>query len=84
VVSMNKKAVLRAYRHLLRASLEACQYTTPARYAARDIINQAFREQPASAFSPLRVKNTLAFLKRAKRNTGFEHKILKNMAHIRY
>lgn len=81
---MSKQEILYAYRHLLRATLQVVNYSKPSRFAVRDIINQAFREQPPSAFSPFRVKNTLAFLERAKQHNGYEHKIIKNLTHVRY
>lgn len=81
---MSQTEILHAYRHLLRTSLEVVKYSKPSRFAVRDIINQAFREQPPSAFNSLRVKNTLAFLETAKQHTGYEHKIVKTLAHVRY
>ncbi|KAF3924216.1 hypothetical protein ABW21_db0202508 [Orbilia brochopaga] len=42
--------IIRAYRHLLRAGLRAVQYSTPARYAIRDKLRQAFiSETPQNA-----------------------------------
>lgn len=81
---MSKEEILHAYRKLMRTSLQAVQYSKPARFAVRDIINEAFREQPASAFNAFRIKNTIGFLETAKQHTGYESKIVKNLTMVKY
>lgn len=73
-----------AYRQLLRTSLQAVRFSTPARYQIRSILREAFRDSPRTAFNPRRIKNTIAFLEQAREHNGFEHKILRNILHVRY
>lgn len=73
-----------AYRKLLRVSLQAVRFSTPARYQIRNILRDAFRNPTSSAFNPRRVENTIAFLEQAREHNGYEHKILRNILHVRY
>ncbi len=84
---------MHAYRHLYRAFLCAVQYSTPARHVVRDRLRAAFRagagHTAAAAaararFSAVSVRRTLTFLEYAARHRGMEHRILKNLLHIRY
>lgn len=76
--------IIPAYRHLFRTSLQAVRFSTPARYQVRSILRDSFRNSPASAFNPRRIGNTIAFLEQAREHNGYEHKILRNICHIRY
>ena len=76
--------VISAYRTLYRTGLRAVQFSKPARYTLRDIIRKAFRAEPPESFDRDRIGNTVLFLKNAARETGMEHKILKNLLHTRY
>lgn len=76
--------VLTAYRHLLRTSLQAVRFSSPARYSIRNILRDSFRNSPVAAFNPRRIDNTLHFLEQAREHNGFEHKILRNILHVRY
>jgi hypothetical protein len=78
------KAIVTAYRTLLRHGLKAVHHSTPARYKLRDILRSSFRESSNNDFNPKRVANTVRFLKRAEIYNGYEHKILKNIVHVRY
>jgi hypothetical protein len=81
---MTNKAILHAYRNLYRNALRATHRSTPAKHVIRETIRTAFRTESAMHFNLQRVKNTENFLKRAERNTGMEHRILKNLLHVRY
>jgi hypothetical protein len=81
---MTDKAILHAYRHLYRNALRATHHSSPAKHVIRETIRTAFRTESAAHFNPQRVKNTEDFLKRAERDTGMEHRILKNLLHVRY
>ncbi len=76
--------VLHAYRHLYRALLHAVQYSKPARYVARDTLRAAFRKEERGSFENKRIEKTLRFLEIAARETGIEHKILKNILHAKW
>ncbi|ODA82115.1 hypothetical protein RJ55_00620 [Drechmeria coniospora] len=81
---MNKvdREIVHAYRHLYRGLLHAVQFSSPVRYVARDQLRSAFRERGAS-WNPEGAKRTLWFLHAAARETGLEHKILKNLLRVR-
>ncbi|EXJ77569.1 hypothetical protein A1O3_09796 [Capronia epimyces CBS 606.96] len=81
---MSTQDRLRAYRHLYRAALKAVCYASPARYEVRDILRESFRSSPATSFNSRRVENTLLFLKNAGLYNGYEHKILKNLLHLKF
>lgn len=81
---MSTKEILQAYRQLYRAGLHAVRHSRPARFEVRDILREAFRTQPATAFSPRRIQNTVRFLENAGAYTGFEHRILKNLLHLKF
>jgi hypothetical protein len=74
--------IIHAYRHLLRQSLRAIQFSKPARFTLRDRLRLAFRKGSATAFEPPRIKNTLEFLRYATKENGLEHKILKNLLFV--
>ncbi|KAG8417604.1 hypothetical protein J3459_006537 [Metarhizium acridum] len=73
--------VVHAYRHLYRCLLRAVQYSSPARYIARDQLRAAFRETPA--LDAEGVKRTIWFLEAAGKERGLEHAILKNLLRVR-
>jgi len=77
-------AVTSAYRRLLRISLQAVRFSTPARYQVQSILRDSFRNSPAAAFIPRRIENTIGFLEQAREHNGLEHKILRNILHVRY
>ncbi|KID88931.1 hypothetical protein MGU_04274 [Metarhizium guizhouense ARSEF 977] len=80
---MGTEEVVHAYRHLYRCLLRAVQYSSPARYIARDQLRAAFRETPAAALDAEGVKRTVWFLEAAGRERGLEHAILKNLLRVR-
>lgn len=44
----------------------------------------AFSADSKETFDPRRVKNTVEFLQKAGKYKGIEHKILRNLVHVRY
>ncbi|KAM0561708.1 hypothetical protein ACHAPJ_002877 [Fusarium lateritium] len=65
------------YRNLL----QAVQHTSPARWVARDQLRAAFRE-PGAVFDEKAAKRTMWFLEAAAKETGMEHRILKNLIKV--
>lgn len=80
---MSNQEIVHAYRHLLRWSLRAVQFSKPARFVVRDTLRAAFRDKNGT-FEPSRIKSTLWFLESAATYVGVEHKIIKNLAHVRW
>lgn len=77
--------ILHRYRHLYRHLLRAIQYSTPARYVARDILRQTFRKgQPTDYQDESSIMRTLEFLRGATETNGMEHRIVKNLLHVGY
>jgi len=74
--------IVEAYRLLLRTSYQAVRYALPARKVLRGRMRRAFRESPASDFDAQRIANTVRFLQNASRDTGLEHKVLKNLVSV--
>ena len=70
--------IVHAYRHLYRGLLRAVQFSSPARYAARDRLRAAFRDG-AAAWDAEGAKRTLWFVEAAARERGLEHRLLKNL-----
>jgi len=73
-----------AYRHLYRGLLHAVQYSKPARYVARNQLRDAFRKDHPSTFNKERIERTVEFLSLAAKESGLEHKIVKNLLHTKY
>jgi hypothetical protein len=78
------KQLTRAYRSLYRCALRGVLYASPARHQIRDTMRAAFHPDSGDTFDARRVKNTIQFLQRAGEYSGMEHKILKNLVHVRY
>lgn len=79
---MPNKAIVHAYRHVLRHGLRAIQFSKPARFTLRDRLRAAFRKGSASDFDQQRIANTLEFLQYAERQNGLEHKVVKNLLFV--
>lgn len=73
-----------AYRKLLKTSSQAVRFATPAKHLVRHILRDSFRGSPATAFNPRRINNTIRFLEQASEHNGLQHKILKNIIHVRW
>ena len=80
---MSNTAIIHAYRHLYRGLLQAVQYSVPARFIGRDQLRSAFRQR-GGTFDEEGVKRTIWFLKAAAKETGLEHKIVKNLLRVAY
>lgn len=83
-MSIPKADIIHAYRLLHKSGLHAVQYSTPARQMLRATLNDAFRNSPSTDFVPKRIENTVVFLQNAAKARGMEHRILKNILHVRY
>lgn len=73
-----------AYRHLYRALLHAVQYSSPARFVARNQLRDAFRRGDPMQFDQHKISRTLWFLHGAAQERGLEHHILKNLLQTAY
>ena len=76
--------IIRSYRNLYRHALHAVQFSSPARYTVRTLIQNAYRTGKSTDFDQERVNNTLTFLHGARSEKGIEHRILKNLLHTWY
>ncbi|KAG9235464.1 hypothetical protein BJ875DRAFT_421959 [Amylocarpus encephaloides] len=77
------RQITTAYRHLYRASLQAIKYSKPARFAVRDQLRSSFRMEDIKSFDQQKIDNTVEFLGYAARESGIEHKILRNMLMVK-
>jgi len=84
IVAPSTTDVLHAYRHLYRAALHAVQYAKPSRYIARDDLRSAFRKGDPEAFSKDKIDRTVMFLNNAAKETGIEHRLVKNLLRVSY
>ncbi|CAF9910976.1 MAG: hypothetical protein GOMPHAMPRED_007255 [Gomphillus americanus] len=75
-----------AYRHLYKSALRAVAYSVPARYIIKAELRKAFRTGGGSAvdYDATRIANTVEFFNQASKANWIEHKILKNLIHVRY
>jgi len=71
--------LIHSYRHMYRALLRGVQFSKPARYVARDQLREAYRNGKPANFDNAKIQRTLEFLDGAAKETGLEHKILKNL-----
>lgn len=83
-MDIHRREIIRAYRSLYRAGLHAVQYSRPARYVLKATLEDAFRSTPADKFHARRIGNTILFLENAAKARGMEHRILKNLIHVRW
>ena len=74
--------VVLAYRQLYKASLQAIQFSSPARHTLKRLIRTEFRLNKINDYSHERVQNTLWFLQGAAQAKGLEHRIVKTMLHF--
>ncbi|KAL6710226.1 hypothetical protein ACN47E_009172 [Coniothyrium glycines] len=79
---MAYSAIIHAYRHVLRHSLRAIQFSKPARFTLRDRLRLAFRKGSATEFDQTKIQNTVEFLQYATKANGLEHKIVKNLLFV--
>lgn len=83
-VKPSTQDVIHAYRHLYRGLLHAVQFSMPGRFTARDQLRDAFRRGDPASFNQERIDRTVEFFKLAARETGLEHRIVKNLLHTAY
>lgn len=76
------REIVTAYRTLYKHILRAVQFSKPNRYTYRDRLREAFRHGDAASFDQVRIDNTVEFLKAAALDSGIEHKVVKNLAHV--
>jgi hypothetical protein len=81
---MSSVEVTHSYRALLRAGLRAIHFSKPARYTLVSRLRMAFTKNPRSAYDQQKVARTLEFLEYARKETGLEHKIVKNLLLVWY
>lgn len=83
-MSVSNNELIHAYRHLLRHSLRAVQFSYPARLVIQSQLRRAFRPFPGETktFEPEAIRRTIWFLKAATAERGLEHKILKNVVKV--
>lgn len=80
---MSQQQIIRAYRHLYRASLRAVCYSQPASTVARDQLRSEFRARDG-VFDERAIKRTIWFLKNAAKYSGIEHKVVRNLLFVRW
>ena len=75
---------IHTYRVLLRSLLRVVQYSSPAKYEVRARLRDAFRHPNAAALRPdeQTMKRTLWFLDAAARESGLEHRIVRNLLQV--
>lgn len=78
------QTIIYAYRNLYRGLLHAVQYSKPARYVARDQLRKAFRREHPSSYNQAKVDKTVEFLRLAAKETGLEHRLVRNLLHTAY
>jgi hypothetical protein len=81
-MATSTKTIIHAYRDLYRHGLRAVQYAVPQRYIIRDRLRRAFRESSPSEFEQSRIDNTIELFKAAARDTGIEHRLIKNLCRV--
>ncbi|CRG85598.1 hypothetical protein PISL3812_02643 [Talaromyces islandicus] len=82
---MAQPAIVTAYRQLYRAGLKAVRYSTPQRHVLRWTLRSAFRSGSPSEFDSNKIAQTILFLERAAASSAsLEHKIVKNLLHVRF
>ena len=80
-MTVTRQQIVRSYRSLYRHALHAVQYSTPARYTLKALLENAYRTGKQEDYDQNRIDNTLLFLHGAASEKGMEHRILKNLLH---
>ena len=83
-MAAESQKIVFAYRQLYRQGLIAVQYPKPARYTLKKQLDGAFRNGNPQDFDPKKIGNTILFLQNAAKETGMEHRILKNLLLVRW
>lgn len=79
---MSSQDILHAYRQVYRKSLQAVQYSSPARHTLRTVIRHTFRTRAANEYNVRKLNNTLNFLHLAAQDRGLEHRLVKSLLHV--
>ncbi len=80
-MTASHQQIIRSYRNLYRHGLHAVQYSSPARYTVKTLLENAYRKGRLADFDIQKINNTLTFLHGAAKAKGLEHRILKNLLH---
>lgn len=80
-MTASRKEIVTSYRSLYRHALHAVQYSSPARYTVKAVLENTYRHGKPADFVRCKVNNTLVFLRGAAEEKGLEHRILKNLLH---
>lgn len=78
----NPQEIVRTYRSLYRQGLHAVQFSSPARHTLKTVLRNSYRNGTAADFNAQKIQNTVTFLNYAAKETGLEHKLLKNLLHV--
>ena len=78
----SQQEIIHSYRQLYKHLLRAVQYSSPARYTARNRLRLEFRKGDASSYDEARISRTLEFLDGAAQSAGLEHRIVRNLLHV--
>lgn len=81
-LSSSKQEILNSYRSLYKGALRAVQFSSPARYTLKSHLRLAYISNDAQSFDPVKIANTLVFLKHAAEERGLEHRLLKGLLHV--
>lgn len=79
---MSQTEILHSYRHLLRSLIRGVNDARKARHVATKQLRLAYRD-PNGVYDAEATKRTVWFLKAAAKQSGIEHKILKNLIEVR-
>lgn len=79
---MSHQELIHAYRHLLRSSLRAVQFSKPARFTVEQRVREAFEKGAPESYDAEAIRRTVWFLKAAAEERGLEHKIVKNLVRV--
>lgn len=78
---MSQAEIIKAYRAMYRAGLQAVMYSKPARFVVRDQLREAFRDR-SGQFDMETIQRTVLFLRSASRERGLAHRIVKNLLYV--
>jgi len=80
-MTASRQQIVRSYRDIYRHALHAVQYSSPARYTVKALLENAYRTGKPTDYNLHRINNTLEFLRGAASEIGIEHRMLKNLLH---
>lgn len=77
----NRTQIIHAYRDLYKRALTAVGYSRLPRTVLRDRLRKAFRKGHRADFDPVRIRNTLQFLRGAAYPQTLERRVLHSLVH---